>query len=303
MIVTAWIIAAAVADPSGAAVEVTGSSSCPSAEAVAAALPELLGPRAPDIVADEASLMDDGGAVTVVLRRASGEPMGEKRLDAGLSCEQRARAAAVVIAAWEARLATQPTTLVVAPAAPEAVAVAPRAPPTDAPPPQERYLELGASGGGSINGTTLAPAAAIEAAYPRPSGTVVPGLAALLVGSHTMSVGSGTASWRRYALVATVASRRDWRPIWAEARTGLALTVLDISGSSYPRNGSGVSFDPGALFGARFGLRSSHLRWWLDGTVAFWPRGQDVFVQGAPGSATLPRAQALLSLGAAYELR
>jgi hypothetical protein len=131
---------------------------------------------------------------------------------------------------------------------------------------------------------------------------VIPAVAALIVGGHTTSVGPGSATWRRYGLVATAASRREWRPLWAEGRLGIALTLLDISGGSFPNNGSGVTFDPGVDLGARVGLRSHRMRWWLDGTIALWPRPQDVYVVGAPGSATLPRGQALVSLGAAYEI-
>jgi hypothetical protein len=90
--------------------------------------------------------------------------------------------------------------------------------------------------------------------------------------------------------------------LWAEGRLGVALTLLDIAGGSFPNNGSGVTFDPGLDFGARFGLRSHRMRWWLDASIMLWPRGQEVYVLGAPGSATLPRGQALVSLGAAYEI-
>jgi hypothetical protein len=90
--------------------------------------------------------------------------------------------------------------------------------------------------------------------------------------------------------------------MWAEARVGAALTLLDISGRSFPTNASSVTFDPGVEIGTRVGLRARRLRTWLDATIELWPRGQEVFVQGAPGSATLPRGQALISLGVAYEL-
>ena len=117
----------------------------------------------------------------------------------------------------------------------------------------ENIVELGVSAGGSLNGTTLAPAVAVEVAYARAFARVVPAVAALFVGGHTMSVGPGNATWRRYGLVATAASRRDWRPLWAEGRLGVALTLLDISGNSFPNNGAGVTFDPGVAFGARVG--------------------------------------------------
>ena len=91
--------------------------------------------------------------------------------------------------------------------------------------------------------------------------------------------------------------------MWAEARTGVALTLLDVWGSALPRTASGMTFDPGIPFGVRFGLRARLVRWWIDGMVTFWPRGQTLYVEGAPGSATLPRGEALIGLGASYEGR
>jgi hypothetical protein len=152
-----------------------------------------------------------------------------------------------------------------------------------------------------MNGTTLAPAGTIEVAFSRPGGIVVPAVGALAVGTHTMDVGPGEGSWRRYGLLATVGSRRAWSSTWLEARTGVALTVLDISGSSFDHNGRGTTFDPGIPIGVRFGVRSGPVRWWLDGMVAFWPREQTLYVAGAPGSKSLPRGEALIGIGASYE--
>jgi hypothetical protein len=46
------------------------------------------------------------------------------------------------------------------------------------------------------------------------------------------------------------------------------------------------------------------MRWWIDATAVFWPRPQTIYVTGSvPGSATLPRGEALLGLGASYEGR
>jgi hypothetical protein len=305
MVVVGWIVLAVVSDPSGAPVKVTGATGCPAAEAVEAAVAGLIGPPDPAAVPDVATMTDDADSVVVTLRRASGEELGAKRLDAGLACDQRARAAAVVIAAWEARLGTQATTLVVQPtaAAPaaEITAAGARADADMAPPPPRFRIEPGVSVGAAMNGTTLAPAGTIEVAFSRPGGTVVPAVGALAVGTHTATVGPGQGSWRRFGLLATVGSRRAWSATWLEARGGVALTVLDISGGLLPRNDSGKTFDPGVPIGARFGVRSGPVRWWLEGLVAFWPRMQSLYVTGAPGTTPLPRGEALISMGASYE--
>ncbi len=302
MVVVGLIMLAVVSDPSGAPVRVTGATACPPAGEVEAAVAGLLGPRDSAAAPDVATVSDDADTIVVALRRGSGEVIGEKRLDAGLTCDQRARAAAVIIAAWEARLPTQATMLIVQPQspAPDTASVVTRIEAAPAPHARPFRVEPGVSVGAALNGTTLAPAGMIEVAFSRPNGILVPAVGALAVGSHTMNVGSGAGSWRRFGLLATVGSRRAWSSTWLEARTGVALTLLDISGSSFQRNGSGVTFDPGIPIGVRFGLRAGPVRWWLDGTVAFWPRSQTLYVQGSPASTTLPRGEALLGLGASY---
>ena len=300
MFVASWILCAAVAGSATPSIEVWGDTTCPAAADVQAALEGLMAPDSASPVSDVAELTPDGGTVVVTLRRVSGEPLGEKRLDAGQSCDERARAAAVVIAAWEAKLAPQAAALVVQ-APPPPLVVQADQPPIAIPPPPTR-VEPGVSLGGSINGTTLAPAATLEVAVARPFASLVPAVAALFVGSHAMPVGPGDGTWRRYGLLVTVASRRSRPPLFLEGRAGGALTWLDIAGSSYPRNTSGVTFDPGLTIGVRGGLRLAHFHWWLDAAVMFWPRGQEVYVDGGPGSAVLPRGEALLALGGSYAI-
>src|SRR3954451_1956842 len=189
MVAVSLFVFAVVADPAARALNVTGATACPVAADVEAALTGLIPARDPGLPPDVAELKDDTDSVAVTLRRDSGEPIGEKRLDPGLSCPQRARAAAVIVAAWEARLATPAAALVVeAPAPSPPVIVARSAPPMVAPP-LENHVEVGVSGGASINGTTLAPAAVIEIAYARAFAPIIPAVGALIVGGHTMSVG------------------------------------------------------------------------------------------------------------------
>jgi hypothetical protein len=303
--VAVWIILAIVADPAGPPVQVTGTAACPAAADVQGALAGLIPPREPEVAPDVATLTDDASAVVLALRRASGERIGEKRLDPGLPCAERgtrrggdhrglgspprhagdrarraaARAGAATRRSRRSRGATRPIG-----GGPDSHRAGRR----------RRRLDQrhDARALGHDRGRLLAP-----------DGTVVPAVAALFVGAHNLAVGPGDAAWRRYGLVATVASRRSWPAVWAEARTGLAFTLLDISGSSYPRNGSAVTFDPGVTFGLRVGTRSPRIRWWLDALITLWPRDQEVYVQGVPGTATLPRGGALLGVGASYEGR
>ena len=82
----------------------------------------------------------------------------------------------------------------------------------------------------------------------------------------------------------------------------MALTLLDISGSSYPAQRSGVTFDPGIPFGLRVGTAiARRIRWWLDALITLWPRDQEVVRPGlCPGPPTLPRGGGLVGLGRLY---
>jgi hypothetical protein len=84
---------------------VHGNASCPTPSALEAALVGLIpSPASPSAPPDVVEVLDQAGAVTVRLSTARGEVVGEKRLPDRLSCSERAQAAAVVVAAWEARL-------------------------------------------------------------------------------------------------------------------------------------------------------------------------------------------------------
>ena len=188
------VLLAVVADPSARALPVTGATTCPVPADVEAALTGLIPARDPAAATRRRRAEGRNGLrgrhVATRRRRAD----RREAPGSGLSCAQRARAAAVIVAAWEARLATPAAALVVQPppAASPTLVVAPGAPPAMVLPLPENIVELGVSAGGSLNGTTLAPAVAVEVAYARAFARVVPAVAALFVGGHTMSVGWAT---------------------------------------------------------------------------------------------------------------
>ena len=159
-------------------------------------------------------------------------------------------------------------------------------------------LEPGVSAGAAINGTTLAPSArsrsrsrARTESWCPPSGccwwarTPWPR-------PRRCQAGAGSGLSRPSARAG------PGRRLWLEARTGVALTLLDISGSSYPRNGSGVTFDPGIPFGSGSAPRcAARVAGGSTPLSRYGPANQDVYVQGAPGSDGPARGAALLGLG------
>jgi hypothetical protein len=93
-----------VAMAAGPGVDVRGDTACPSAVEVRAALEGLVLPTAPAAAPDVAELRGHDGGVSVRLVGASGEFIAEKPLPDRETCGERARSAAVIVAAWETRL-------------------------------------------------------------------------------------------------------------------------------------------------------------------------------------------------------
>ena len=100
-LLTAWFTPAFGA---ASAVRVRGDTTCPTAAEVNAALFDLVAPPTAPAAPDVVDVIGRGNSVTIRLANAAGEPIAEKRLPLGLSCAERARTAAVMVAAWEVRL-------------------------------------------------------------------------------------------------------------------------------------------------------------------------------------------------------
>jgi hypothetical protein len=83
-----------------------------------------------------------------------------------------------------------------------------------------------------------------------------------------------------------------------ELRAGVALTVLGVTGQSFPVTGGATLFDPGLVAGLRGRFRLGRLWPWAEATAAFWPRAHTLYVGGGTaGSADLPSFEALLGAG------
>lgn len=302
-----------------AVVTVRSTTDCPTAAAVEAALRGLLpaaraaseGPAEPDV----ADLRVEPGAaqgVTIVrLQTAGGTLVAEKPLPLPLTCLERADAAAVIVAAWEARLQSDARASLPAPevrTAPLPPAPTPdvdRAPPTlvassaRAASAREWRIDAGAGLFASFQGGDVSPGIAVELAVaPRPSAFSL-GVGALAIGSHATALGAGKGAWWRAG--GSVDAR--WRiPVGGaelEPRLGFLLTRLDVEGRSFPSNGYDIFVDPGALAGVRLQLARNRARIWLDLALAYWLRQHVLVVAGTEQETTLPRAEILLGIGAA----
>lgn len=292
------------------AFEIRGETGCPRPDEVVAALARVLGASGSS---DVAELHDEPGAFVVVVRRASGELVGEKRVPDSLACAVRAEVAAVSIAALEGQLSgddAPPLALPPAAPLPEPPPPAPPAPAAGSAASVVRTpsvpslfgAELSASVLASFNGRDVAPAVRIEVALRRGASPWALGLVALATGLHGNAVGPGRAEWWRWGgEVSLLRGAQPWTGGRVEGRVGLALTALAVDGSSFPvTNGGDTLLEPGAVAGARF---APFAGWpWLEVVGALWPRRNELSVTDEGGNAVagsvVPRGEVFVGIGA-----
>jgi hypothetical protein len=291
--------------PEAVTVRVTGD--CPSAVAIDQRLRKLVVPVGPGRAADVAHVEVVESRLAVALYRATGEVIADKRLPLQAGCAQRAESVAIVLAAWEAQLGDHAAPVLVPPVTPPPAGDATAAPPAPAvtpvlvaAAPAARPAGWVFSPGGSllasIDRDDTALAATAEVAVSRRSSPFALAGGAMFVSSHTAPVAPGSGSWRRFGVVLDARGQARRSRLWGEARAGLALTVLNISGSGLPENGSGVALDPGAVVAVRLGLVQAPAIVWLELGATVWPRRQTVEVRGG-GAVDLPLVDVLVGLG------
>jgi hypothetical protein len=321
--------ALAAAEPSSS-VTVRGDTACPTAADLRAALVGLVAPATADAAPDTAELRARGGVVTVELANGKGDVIAKKALPASASCADRARTAAVIVAAWEAHLrggmpgdlavptpprepplptvplpAVTPVPLAPAPATPppKLRVVAPAPAPSSAPAPVAPPLEVEAGVGlfASLVSTQEAPAGLAEVVVSRRDGRFSLGLEALAVSTHSTNLDpTGRGDWRRVGGAVDGRARWRWRRFELGARAGFVLTALVVEGSALPNPASATLPDPGALVGVRGRLPLGVAAPWIDVSAAAWPRARTLYVSGTSESANIPRFELLLGVGASF---
>ncbi|MEA2699583.1 MAG: hypothetical protein QOI66_3854 [Myxococcales bacterium] len=318
-----------------ALVEVRATSDCPSAAAVQTALQGLLSAVADAPASDVADLEAQGDAVVIRLHTAGGAFVAEKRLPPELSCAERAAAAAVILATWEARLQSgaraslplppaqpatpagpQPPAAPRPPSAPPAAAAAstaendltarPALPPPMAPAPAEDdswRIFPGVGVFGSFQGGGMGAGAAVEAELASPSSSFSAGVGAFLASEHQAALSSGQAVWSRMGGSIDGRWRKRLEAMDVEWRLAFVLARLEVEGRSFPSTGYDILVDPGATFGVRLIPQGKTVRPWLDLAATYWPRQRVLFVSGTEAGVTLPHVDLMLGLGMSFGQR
>jgi hypothetical protein len=294
----------------GPGLGVRGNASCPTPAALEGALVGLIpSPAAPSAAPDVVEILDHGGAATVRLSSARGEVIGEKRLPDRLSCAERAQAAAVVVAAWEARLrgvaaevrAPMQPPPQAAPPAPVAVVVARPNDRVVAPPPARAPIQVETRAAllASVTSSGVAPAGTFEVSLGRADSPMALELGAVIVGGHSLNVAPGRGVWRRFGGIVELDSVSRWSALALHLHGGAALTAVTIEGEALPMTSGDTVFDPGVTVGLRLAL-AVRLAPWVGATAVSWPRAHRLVVGGTSLTGQLPQFEAWLGAGVTF---
>ena len=273
------------------AVVAGGADACPSAAAVAAELGRLAGGSPGRSAPDRAQVEGEAAGIRVRLHRADGVLVGERSIETRADCGERAAAAAVVIATWEAELRLNVTLELRAIGAEPAIAASPE--------PSRWSLSVAAQGLGVASGAASWTAGgALDFQLSHAGGFGVRG-AIWAAGFRELDLGSdaGRARWARWAVGVGPSYQRRAGPVALSAFAQLAIGQLFVAGEGFDRTYSDWTVDVGARAGVDVGLARRGLSPVLGLGAVIWPGSQQAVALGVPQTAELPAVDMFVSLG------
>lgn len=272
-----------------ASLRVTAEGACPTAAAVEAQLQPLL-PQLQDVPPARAHLEPLDELLRVEVRSENGALLTVHDLQRAAPCADLAAAAAVVISSALLSAQRVPAPLQIAlPVAP------PRPlPPPRPPPPQVdagiAVLVAAAGAGLAAGGSLLLHAA--------PSGRAL-GVRIGLSGTglRREPLGAAGALWTRAQL--ELGPRYRLRPgrVLVDVHAHAAAALVYAAGQDFTVNYQNFGWDAGLGAGVRVGVRLGWVLPWVGVAVTGYLRPQALLAVGAQESGSLPRFDALLSLG------
>lgn len=299
------------------ALEIAGSSSCPTPEQVETELARHGGAQASQTSPssnDRRAVLDQEETGDPSQRRlrlrlfdAAGQVLGERTLPANADCKAMATTVATLLLSFELDLGEAPpkdqlTAALLAPL----------------PPPVRRTslgAEAGAGGFGSLTSDGKDAFAFLALASLSIDGSrFQPEVVGEIESPRQLGIGAGGTSlarWERLWVAPGVQYRFLTLPgVWASAHLDVPLGAAVATGSNLEPNRSGALFDLGFSGGIRLGLGPASLSRkalagsgfvpWAGLWIIVWPLEREVFVSNASNQTRLPPLEALLGLGLSW---
>jgi hypothetical protein len=266
---------------------ITSNSNCPSASDIESHLSALLpGDGTPP---GTALVNASSEALLIDLRSGTRLLETQRRVVVGSRCEERARAAAVVIATWW-------------PVEPARTAHAEVMPTVSISGEPVRRLFISAGGFASMISDGITPGARVEVAWSPWSRDFGFRLSISGTAAQGGDLGRGQVIFRR--------ATSEIGPSYSHGRLrldgGLALSLVGVQGSGYTTNQKSSGTSMGATTGLRMAWAWSSMLPWLELRGILWPQSQRIYViESAVNTQTtyaMPCAELQLGVGVAFSL-
>jgi hypothetical protein len=304
-----------------------GAPDCPSAEAISRELERIVSAPAGSAPTDTALVLLEGSELRIVLTTNDGRLLGERRLPADGSCDERALSVAVVLGAWIATAHPEYLSALpeaereAAPAAAETGAPTPPpiAPPVApaSPPPAPRVepsppvrvtraivwrFQMGLGVGGELSDAGLVPAADVSLRYAPDASGFGASAFALVAGPESRAIGSGRVSSFRWPLGAGGLARLESGAVALELDAGLMIGVLRVQGEGFAPNDAATDAQGGGYAGLRVGGASGRWRPFAAAKLLTWFGTATAQARVPDAEVDLPVAEGVFLVGAGYAL-
>jgi len=272
------------------AVVARGTEGCPGAAGVAAELGRLSGSSASRGGTDRAEVDGAPAGLRVRLYRSDGTLVGERTIDTGADCGERAAAAAVVIATWEATLRSDVTLEL------HGVGAEPTLAPSQ---PSPWSLSAAAHGlGVATAADAWTPGGAVDVQLAHARGFGLRG-AIWGAGFHSQDLGaeSGRVRWARWAAGVGPSYQRAAGSVLLSVFAQLAAGQIFVAGEGFDRTFSDWSANIGVRGGIDVGLARAGLSPVVGAGAVAWPGSQRAQEVGVQETVELAAVDVFVSVG------
>jgi hypothetical protein len=299
-----------------------GATDCPSHEQIARELERIVSAPPGSEPSETALVALEGSELRIVLTTRDGRLLGERRLPADGTCDERALSVAVVLGAWiatahpeylstlpEPKSEPEPTPAEPSPPSPPPIPTPPAPTPRPvAPPPPAPSVrpatgapwrfEVALGVGGEISNAGLVPAGEISARYaPDTSGF---GLSAftLFAGPEEREVGGGHVTSFRWPLGVGGLARLTQGELAFDLGAGPMLGLLRVDGEGFTARNEGATDAQGGIHAAlRVGARTGRWRPFATAKLLTWLGKATAQARSPDAEVDLPVTEGVLLVG------